>query len=100
MAGMFQVTPGTLRDKASELRTQNKNLRAQIDGLRSKESGLRGMWEGEAHEGFSREFTKDMTKLDQFCAAIDDYANKLETIAQEYEAAESKNVQTASTRTV
>ena len=100
MAGMFTVTPGTLRDKASELRTQNKTVRSQIESLRSKESSLRGMWEGEAHEGFSREFTKDMSKMDQFCAAIDEFANKLEAMAQEYERAERKNVQTASTRTV
>lgn len=100
MAGMFTVTPNSLRDKANELRSQNKTLRSQVDSLRSKESSLRGMWEGEAHEGFSREFTKDMGKIDQFCAAIDEFATKLETMAQEYERAERTNVQTASTRTV
>ena len=100
MAGTFQVTPSALREKAGELRSQNKTLRSQIDGLRNQANSLNGMWEGEAHEGFTREFTKDAAKMDQFCSAIDEFANKLEMIAQEYEAAERKNTQTASARTV
>ena len=98
MAGSFTVTASALRDKANELRNQNKNLRSQIEALRGQESGLRGLWEGEAHESFSREFTKDMSKLDQFCSAIDDYSNKLDMIAQEYEKAERTNTQIANTR--
>ena len=100
MAGMIQVTPKTLRDKATELRNQNKTLRSQIESLRSQESSLNGMWEGEAHDTFKAEFTKDMTKMDEFCAAIDAYANALDTIATQYENAENKNVGVASARTV
>ncbi len=100
MAGMIQVTPKTLRDKASELRNQNKTLRSQIESLRSQESSLSGMWEGEAHDTFKSEFTKDITKIDEFCAAIDAYANALDTIANQYENAENKNTGIASARTV
>jgi len=100
MAGMFTVTPSALRDKAGELRNQNKTLRAQVDSLRTQENGLRGMWEGEAHDAFSREFVKDAAKLDEFCAAIDMFAAKLEEIAAEYERAENTNINTAVTRLV
>ena len=100
MAGMIQVTPKVLRDKANELRNQNKSLRSQLESLRSQENSLSGMWEGEAHDTFKREFTKDMTRIDEFCAAIDAYANALDTIAVQYENAENKNTGIASTRTV
>lgn len=100
MAGMFTVTPSALRDKAADLRNQNKTLRSQVDQLRTQEGSLRGMWEGEAHDTFAREFTKDMTKLDEFASAIDMFANKLDEIAAEYERAENANVQTAATRLV
>lgn len=100
MAGMIQVTPKMLRDKASELRNQNKTLRSQLETLRSQESNLSGMWEGEAHDSFKREFTKDLTRIDEFCAAIDAYANALDTIATQYETAENKNTGIANSRTV
>ena len=98
MAGSFTVTASALRDKANELRKQNKNLKNQIEGLRAKESSLSGMWEGDAHESFSREFIKDMGKLEQFYSAIEDYANKLDQLAQEYDKAESTNTQIANSR--
>lgn len=98
MAGMIQVTPKTLRDKATELRNQNKTLRNQIESLRTQENSLDGMWEGEAHDTFKKDFTKNMTRMDEFCAAIDAYANALDTIATKYENAENKNVGVATTK--
>lgn len=100
MAGMIQVTPKMLRDKAGELRNQNKSLRSHIESLRTQEGGLSGMWEGEARDTFKREFTKDITRMDEFCAAIDAYANALDTIATQYENAEHKNTGLASSRQV
>lgn len=98
MAGMIQVTPKTLRDKASELRNQNKTMRSQIENLRTQENSLNGMWEGEARDTFKNDFTKNMTKMDEFCAAIDSYANALDNIATQYENAEHKNVGIATTK--
>lgn len=95
MAGMIQVTPKTLRSKADELRSQNKTLRTQIDQFRSQANSLNGMWEGDAHNAFKAETTKSMGKMEQFCAAIDNFATALDNIANQYEAAESKNVSIA-----
>ena len=100
MAGMIQVSPQTLRDKASELRSQNKTLRSHIENLSSQENALSGMWEGEAHDTFRREFQKDISKIQNFCSAIDQYASALDTIAAQYEAAENKNTGIANTRMV
>lgn len=98
MAGMIQVTPSALRTKAEELRTQNKLLRNHISSMRNQEQGLRGLWEGEAHDTFSREFMNDAGKMDEFCAAIDVFASTLEQIASEYERAENTNTMTATVR--
>lgn len=100
MAGMIQVTPSALRNKAGELRAQNKLLRTYIESMRNQEQGLRGMWEGEAHDIFAREFMKDAGKMDEFCAAIDTFAASLEEIASEYERAENTNTMTATVRYV
>lgn len=97
MATTIQVTPKTLRTKADDLRSQNKTLRSHLDQLRTQANSLDGMWEGDAHNAFKSDFTNNMSKIEQFCSAIDTYATALENIANQYETAESKNVSIAST---
>lgn len=95
---VFQVTSQTMRDKAQELRSQNNNLKSQIENLRSQENSLSGMWEGEAREAFRNAFTQDITKMQSFVDAIEQYATALVNAADEYDRAEARNVSTASTR--
>lgn len=96
----IQVTSQQLRDKAAELRNQNNTVRNQIENLRSQENSLSGMWEGEARDSFRSAFSTDIAKMTEFCAAIDQYAGALETIAAKYDEAETKNVALANARTV
>lgn len=100
MAGAFQVTPSALRDKAQELRAQNVQLKNQISSMKSQELSMRGMWEGDAHEAFVREFSKDITKMQTFADEIEKFATRLDQIAGEYETAEITNTQVANTRLV
>ena len=98
MAGSFQVTPKTLHTKADSLRNQNKSLRDKIQDLRTQANGLDQLWEGDAHNAFKTQFVKDMTKMDEFCALIDSYANTLDNIAIKYENAESNSTTIASSK--
>ena len=95
---MIQVTSAQLRDKAAELRSQNSTVRNHIESLRSQESSLSGMWEGEARQAFRNAFQTDIAKMTEFCAAIEQYAAALETIAAKYDEAEAKNTSTATSR--
>ena len=96
----FRVTPQTLQSKAEELRSLNSSYKSAIETLQQQEGTLNGQWDGQAHDTFHREFTKDVTRLTQFYTAIEDYVQKLNQIAQEYAKAEQANVSVASTRTV
>ena len=81
----------------SSFSTSKKN---QISSMKSQELSLRGMWEGEAHEAFVREFSKDINKMENFASEIEKFAIKLDQIAGEYETAELTNTQVANTRLV
>lgn len=90
--GLIKVTPAQLRAKAGELKKQNSAFKKDVEALVAKEGSLKSMWEGEANTAFHTAFMKDKAKFDLFSQAIEEYAQKLEMIATEYENAEKKNV--------
>lgn len=95
----IQVTASTLTKKAEELKGLNNKFKSQVENLTSTENGLNGMWEGEAKEAFHKAFTGDIQKMNKFYDAIEKYVQALTQIAKEYEKAEMKNKQTATSRT-
>ena len=92
------VTAATLKSKADELNQMNATFKSQVGELESEENNLTSMWEGEAKTAFHNAFTKDKTQMDNFYNAITKYVAALNDIAAKYESAESKNVQTATSR--
>ncbi len=98
MAKTITVTTTTLNSKASELKSLNNNFRSQINNLKSVESSLNSMWDGEANDAFHKAFTKDITQMNNFYNAIEKYVQTLQEIAKKYDAAEQKNVSTATKR--
>lgn len=98
MANVIQVTPQTLRTKASEIKQMNTRFKQEYDALQNKERSINGMWEGEARNEFHNVFQNDITQMSLFYNEIDKYVKKLEVIATEYENAEKKNLITAKTR--
>lgn len=98
MAKTITVTTSTLKSKANELKSLNSKLKSHINSLRSGESSLNSMWDGEANDAFHKAFTKDATQMDNFYNAIEKYVQALQEIAKKYDAAEQKNVGTATKR--
>lgn len=94
----IRVTSGELRKKAGELRRINNDFKNKVSELVSTEQNLMGMWDGEAKEAFHKAFNDDKGQMDNFYAAIEKYCMALEENAAKYEAAEQKNLSTASTR--
>lgn len=94
----IQVRTSELRAKAAELRTLNNQFKAAIANLESVESRLNGMWDGEANDAFHAAFQTDRAQMENFYNAIEDYAAKMEAIADEYDRAEACNTQIATER--
>lgn len=94
--GEFTVTSSQVREKAQYLRNLNSQLKAKIELLETTEASLNGMWEGDAHDTFDSKFKANKAKMISFYNGIDKYAAALDNIASKYEAAEAKNVATAS----
>ena len=99
MASEIQVTTSELRTKAGTLRLLNQYLQQEIHNLSNTEAELNAMWDGEANEAFHKQFDSDIQKMNKFKTGIDKYVQAMETIAAQYESAESINAQTASNRT-
>lgn len=92
MAGTIQVSTGTLRNKAEELKSLNSKLKSQIENLKNQENALNGMWDGEANDAFHKEFMKDITQMHNFYNAIEQYVTKLNEIAASYEKTERNSI--------
>ena len=92
----FTVTSNQVRAKEGELQNLNSSYKQKIDSLEQIVKGLDVMWEGDAHDAFHAAFEKDKVNLWNFYNAIEKYCQTLLEIAQNYEKAEAKNVQTAS----
>jgi WXG100 family type VII secretion target len=99
MANNITVTTAELRSKASDLRTKNSSLKTQIGNLQTEESSLNSMWDGDANTAFHTAFTNDITQMNAFYNAIENYCIALENIATQYDNAEATNQNTAATRT-
>lgn len=95
----IKVTSSELRAKASELRQINSQFKKAVDDMTSTEQQLIGMWDGEAKDAFHKAYNSDQAQMTTFYQTIEKYCQTLEEGAAKYEAAEKKNLSTASTRT-
>lgn len=95
----IKVTSGQLKTKASELRQLNNQFKKAVEDMTANEQQLVGMWDGETKEAFHNAYNSDKGQMDVFYSTIEQYCQALETNAEKYDAAEQKNLGTASTRT-
>lgn len=98
MSHVIQATTGTIGNKATKLQGLNAKFKKQIEDLISAESTLNGMWDGAANDTFHNAFQKDVTQMNNFYNAIEQYATKLNQIAREYEKAEQTNINTVNSK--
>ncbi len=98
MANQITVNTKEVSNKATELKKFNSDLKKRIEELRTQEQALNKMWDGDANDAFHAAFTKDVTQMNNFYNAIEKYVSNLNEIVKKYEAAESKNLQTAKER--
>ena len=80
-----------LQNIISQLTNLNSQYQSKVNELCSTEKALDRMWDGEANEAFKQNFNKD-----KFYNAIKEYIDKLKTIKENYENAETHNKQIVS----
>ena len=95
----FSVNPQALAAKKEQLQNLNEQLKAKRSELEATNNNLSGMWEGDARNAFEQAVRTDLAKIDEFIRLIQQYCTALEEIVSKYVAAETRNTDTAVTRT-
>ncbi len=95
----IKVTSGELRMKKSELEQLNQQFQNSVLQLEETIQTLSGSWEGESHDAFYQAFEGDKGKMELFANTVRSYAQTLEAIISQYEAAEQRNLSIAQSRT-
>lgn len=94
----FKVTTSVLMTQSEQLLELNTRYKSHIDNLVTSEGNLNSMWDGEANEAFHAAFENDKVKMFRFAELINEYAERLKIIAENYEKAEQANTEIASSR--
>lgn len=94
----IKVMTNELKSKIEELRSLNAQFKSTTGELEATEQSLNSMWEGNAKDAFHNAFVSDKQQMDNFYAAVELYAQKLEIILAKYIQAENANIELANTR--
>jgi WXG100 family type VII secretion target len=95
---LIRVTASQVRSTANSLRELNQQFNSQVQNLQGSEESLNSMWDGQANDAFHAAFMSDKEYMTQFYNLINKYCEALDSIATEYENAESINLDTATKR--
>lgn len=94
----FSVTSAQLRKAAEDLRRKNDSFNSSVENLVTIEETLNKSWEAPSQEIFHSGFMTDKGKYDAFHTGINEYADALIEIAEEYERKEQANKSIAESR--
>lgn len=82
---VIQVTPETLREKATNVRTYKDEHDQVIQKLRTLVEGLNETWKGEAQDAFVAKFNSMQTTFTNFSEMLEGYAKLMDTAATQLE---------------
>lgn len=95
---MFIANTNQIRQKASQLEQLNGQFSQAVNALVESEASLASMWEGDAQKSFREAFNNDRQQFEEFFKGIGKYVQALRDAADNYDKAESKNVELAKAR--
>ena len=95
----YQVNSRELRNSGDQLMNLVEKFKVQKEELSSIEQALGSMWEGEAKESFHSAFLRDCGQMEAFAEVVTGYFQVMESIADRYDVAESRNLSIANNRT-
>lgn len=85
MAGQIRITPNQMRSRASEFRTAGENFQEVISKMESLIGVLQEEWEGQASQGFARQFDSMKPTFTSVRDLIDDIGQQLDSTASAVE---------------
>ena len=89
MEGTLLVTPAELKNTASTFQGKAGEVKTLHDEMISKVNALSGSWTGEASQAYKSKFSSLQASMDKVNRMIMEHVNDLNTMADEYEAAET-----------
>ena len=95
---LIRVTAEELKNRAEMLNQQNTGLKAKVEEFEAASQALAAQWEGEARDAFVNAYTQDKSQMDNFIRVLDEFYQALLRVCQNYSDAETKNIETATTR--
>jgi len=93
---MIQVTPETLRQKATDVRTYKGEHDDVIAKLKTLVNGLNETWKGEAQDAFLSKFESMQSTFTNFSDMLEGYAKLMDTAATQLEDTDQSLKQTMS----
>ncbi len=98
MADLINVTPEKLKATAASFQQTGQNVKRTTLDMLQLVKGISGsVWSGEASSSFITKFSGLETDINKMCKMIEEEAQHLTSIAQEYQTAEAQNKQVADT---
>lgn len=89
---VIQVTPETLRQKATDVRTYKGEHDDVIAKLKTLVNGLNETWKGEAQDAFLAKFESMQSTFTNFSEMLEGYAKLMDAHATRMEQAQQESV--------
>lgn len=89
---VIQVTPETLRQKATDVRTYKGEHDDVIAKLKTLVNGLNETWKGEAQDAFLAKFESMQSTFTNFSEMLEGYAKLMDAYATRMEQAQQESV--------
>lgn len=98
MADLINVTPEKLKSTAVSFQQTGQNVKRTTSDMLQLVRGISSsIWSGEASSSFINKFSGLEADINKMCKMIEEEAQHLTSIAQEYILAEEQNKQVAAT---
>lgn len=82
---LIQVTPETLRSKASDVRSYKAEHDEVMTKIKNLVNALNEVWKGEAQDAFLAKFQSMQPTFNNFSEMLEGYAKLMDTAANELE---------------
>jgi len=89
----IKVNSAVMREKADAFRNVSSTIKNFIEDMKTEINGMKSAWEGDAAEISVDKFNMHSIACLMMCDVINQYANFLESAADNYDKVESANAQ-------
>lgn len=78
------VNTSTLQNDINEMQNALDKVKKRTERMFNEIMALEGMWEGQAHEAFERQFLIDVQNMQNLCSTINDLIGCMQYADKEY----------------